>query len=105
MEWVFSCMMGVSMEGENCFRIAPMPGGSFTHAAMTYDSLFGSVTVQWDKMEDGYRYHIVIPANCRAKVYLPEKGGSTQRVQRSHGGDLLEKEWVILESGTYDIEK
>ena len=93
------------MEEENCFRIAPMPGGSFTHAAMTYDSLFGSVTVQWDKIEEGYRYHIVIPANCRAKVFLPEKGGSTRRVQRAHGEDLHENEWVILESGTYDIEK
>ncbi len=71
LEWVFSEMCGVSVAGENRFAIAPVPGGHFTKASLTWDSPFGAVTCAWEKGEEGYRYQIRIPANATAEVSLP----------------------------------
>lgn len=70
-EWLFTTMCGVQMEGENRFTIAPRPGGHFTHAGLSYDSVYGTVKSGW-KREDGRTvYTVTIPANCTAQVTLP----------------------------------
>ena len=70
-EWVFEKMCGIKVDGENHFRIAPVPGGHFIHAGMTYDSVYGRVGCSWKKNEDGsYAYEIVIPSNTTAVVSL-----------------------------------
>jgi len=71
MEWVFSVMCGVQIAGENRYRIAPVPGGSFTHASFSYRSIYGTVSVSWKKQGEGYSYEISIPANCTAELVLP----------------------------------
>lgn len=78
MEWVFNTMCGIKVEGENHFAIAPVPGGSFTHASLTYKSIYGTVNSSWKKEESGegegvITYHITIPANCSADVCLQGK--------------------------------
>ena len=71
-EWVFNEMCGVKVAGENQFVIAPHPGGSFTHADFTYDSIYGSVTSGWKKNEnDEFVYTIKVPSNCTALIILP----------------------------------
>ncbi|MDC7277934.1 glycoside hydrolase family 78 protein [Butyrivibrio fibrisolvens] len=85
-EWVFDEMCGVKMDGENHFVIAPHPGGSFTNASFSYDSIYGTVTSSWKKKEDGtYEYHIEIPSNTTAQIILP--GQDTR----------------VLECGSYDL--
>ena len=44
LEWVFSKMCGLTVAGENKFRIAPMPGGNFSFAKTEYQSIFGKVS-------------------------------------------------------------
>lgn len=71
-EWVFDEMCGIKMAGENHFVIAPIPGGHFSHAGMTYDSVYGKVGCSWKKYADGtYAYHILVPPNTTAEVSLP----------------------------------
>ena len=71
-EWVFEKMCGIAIDGENHFLIAPNPGGQFTHAGMTYDSVYGTVSCSWKKNEAGkFNYEISIPANTSAKIVLP----------------------------------
>lgn len=71
-EWVFEKMCGIKVTGENQFTIAPNPGGHFTHAGMSYDSIYGTVSCKWSKNEDGsYSYEISVPANTKALVKLP----------------------------------
>ena len=71
-EWVFEKMCGIKVTGENEFTILPNPGGSFTYASMTYDSVYGTVGCRWEKNEDGtYSYEISLPANTKALVKLP----------------------------------
>lgn len=70
-EWIFSRMCGVRISGENTFTIAPVPGGSITHAGLTWNSIYGSVSCRWVRTEGRTDYDITIPANTTAKVVLP----------------------------------
>ena len=72
LEWVFSKMCGISVSGENKFKIAPLPGGKFTFAKTSYTSVYGKVSCGWQKTEKGWEYAVTIPANCTAEVILPD---------------------------------
>ena len=74
-EWLFGAMCGIKLNGENRFKIAPLPGGHFTHAEASYQSQFGKVASGWNKTEDGWEFTVTVPANCTAEVKLP--GGIT----------------------------
>ena len=72
-EWLFSTMCGIRVDGCNHFTVAPHPGGHFTHAKAAYNSVYGKVVSGWEKTPDGWRYTITIPANCTATLCLPGK--------------------------------
>ena len=79
-EWLFKEMCGIHVDGENRFVIAPKPGGHFTFASAEYKSVYGAVRSGWEKTENGWRYHIEIPANCTAEVELPD--GTKKTLQK-----------------------
>ena len=70
-EWLFSVMCGIRVDGADRFVIAPQPGGSFTHAEAVYNSVYGLVGSKWEKKDGKTVYIIVVPANCRAEIRLP----------------------------------
>ena len=71
-QWIFEDMCGIKIDGENSFVIAPKPGGHFTFAKFSYDSVYGTVSCRWDKQEDeSYNYKIEVPANTKARILLP----------------------------------
>lgn len=72
LEWVFSKMCGITVAGENKFRIAPMPGGNFSFAKTEYQSIFGKVSCGWKKTKNGWEYTVSVPANTTAEVILPD---------------------------------
>lgn len=72
LEWVFSKMCGITVAGENKFRIAPMPGGRFSFVKTTYKSVYGEVTSGWEKTESGWKYFFCVPSNTMAEVVLPD---------------------------------
>lgn len=72
-QWLFESMCGIQVSEENTFILAPKPGGHFTHAKAEYNSVYGKVISGWKKQDDGsYMYEVVVPANTRAKVILPD---------------------------------
>ena len=71
-EWLFKTMCGIRVDGENHFLIAPRPGGHFTYAKASYDSVFGRVESGWHKKEGTCVFDITIPANCTAEIVLPK---------------------------------
>ena len=77
-EWLFSTMCGIRVDGENRFTIAPKPGGRFTHAAAAYTSVFGRVESKWERKDGRTTYTITVPANCEATILLPS--GRTETV-------------------------
>lgn len=73
-QWVFEDMCGIKVDGENHFVIAPNPGGHFSFAEFSYDSVYGTVSCRWEKKGDGtYAYKIIVPAGTTADVKLPGK--------------------------------
>ncbi|MBR6406149.1 MAG: family 78 glycoside hydrolase catalytic domain [Lachnospiraceae bacterium] len=70
-EWLFSTMCGIRVDGENHFTIAPVPGGGLTHAEASYNSVFGKAESRWERREGKTVYTITVPANCTAEVKLP----------------------------------
>ncbi len=70
-EWIFSRLCGVRVCGENAFAIAPLAGGSLTHAELKWKSPYGTVVSRWQRGEQGTTYHFEIPANTRAHLTLP----------------------------------
>ncbi len=78
--WLFDTMCGIQVEGENRFVIKPRPGGRFTHAKAEYDSVYGRVGSAWEKTDAGAEFTISIPANCTARVVLPDGSEREQGV-------------------------
>jgi alpha-L-rhamnosidase len=70
-EWLFKTMCGIRVDGENHFIISPKPGGSFTYAKASYESIYGMVACGWEKTETGFALTVQIPANTEAMIQLP----------------------------------
>jgi len=51
--------------------IKPSIVGDLTYADTSYESMYGKVVVNWKKEDKGATFHIEIPVNTTAKVYLP----------------------------------
>ena len=77
-QWVFDTMCGIRVDGENHFTIAPRPGGHFTHAGLSYDSVYGTVSCTWHRENDKTVYTVALPANTTADLRLPD--GTTETV-------------------------
>lgn len=76
--------------------IKPVPVGDLTFANTQYESMYGNVVVNWKKEEKGATFHIEIPINTTAKVYLP----ATSKEGIYESGVLAEKGENITFIGT-----
>lgn len=65
-EWLFSRMCGIRISGENRFEISPLVGGSLTHAACTYKSIYGTVSSGWERTGEKTVYTVSVPAGTEA---------------------------------------
>jgi alpha-L-rhamnosidase len=77
-EWLFTTMCGIRVDGENHFTVAPQPGGHFTHAEASYNSVFGRIASGWERKDGKTTYTVDVPANCEAEIVLPS--GRTETV-------------------------
>ncbi|MBQ6235832.1 MAG: family 78 glycoside hydrolase catalytic domain [Clostridia bacterium] len=77
-EWLFSTMCGVRVDGDNHFTVAPKPGGHFTEAQASYVSVFGRIESKWERRDGKTTYTIDVPSNCEATILLPS--GRTETV-------------------------
>lgn len=57
--------------GMQHFLIKPATVGDLTHANTEYQSMYGKVVVNWKKEGKGAKFHIEVPMNTTAEVYLP----------------------------------
>ncbi|MBQ6331535.1 MAG: family 78 glycoside hydrolase catalytic domain [Clostridia bacterium] len=77
-EWLFDTVAGIRVDGENHFVIAPIPGGTLTHAEASYLSPYGKVESRWERTESGTTFTVTVPANTTAEVRLPN--GRTEQI-------------------------
>jgi len=71
-QWLFDTVAGIRVTGERRFAIAPVPGGSVTHASASYLSPYGSVASRWELTDAGFALTVEVPANTTALVTLPD---------------------------------
>jgi alpha-L-rhamnosidase len=57
--------------GMQNFIIKPSPVGDLTYANTSYESMYGNIVVNWKKTGTVATFHIEIPANTTAKVFIP----------------------------------
>ncbi len=57
--------------GMQNFMIKPAPVGDLKFANTSYESMYGSIISNWEKYEEGATFHIEIPVNTTAKVFIP----------------------------------
>ncbi|WP_345192458.1 family 78 glycoside hydrolase catalytic domain [Algibacter agarivorans] len=57
--------------GMQHFIVKPAPVGDLTYANTEYESMYGNIVVNWKKTETDALFHIEIPVNTSAKVYIP----------------------------------
>ncbi|KAA5824843.1 Bacterial alpha-L-rhamnosidase [Algibacter amylolyticus] len=76
--------------------IKPAPVGDLTYANTAYESMYGNVVVNWTKKANTATFHIEVPVNTTAKVYLP----ATDKNSITEGGALAENSEYISYVGT-----
>ncbi|SEQ76995.1 alpha-L-rhamnosidase [Hyunsoonleella jejuensis] len=98
--------------------IKPAVVGDLTFANTEYQSMYGKVVVNWKKEDNGASFHIEIPANTSAKVYLPSNDKhdiyeGEQLAEKSEGVEYVGSEkneavgnYIIynVASGVYDFK-
>ncbi len=70
--WLFDTCCGIKMgTNPNSFVIAPLPGGTLTHAKASYLSVYGKIECGWEKQDGKICFTIRVPANTTAEIRLP----------------------------------
>ena len=110
-EWFFHDLLGIGVEADGAgFRksiIKPMPVGDLKWVKGSYETVSGTISVEWKKENGSFALKISIPANTSATVYLPAKAEklvteSGKRAVKSKGIKFLrmEKDRAVYEVGS-----
>jgi alpha-L-rhamnosidase len=84
-EWMYRVMAGIEIDeeapGYKHILIQPRPGGGFTRVKAGHETMYGRVGSEWTVNDGQFELAILVPANTRATVRLPE--ASVARVTES----------------------
>ena len=87
--WMLEYQAGIQRDGMSGFRsfiLQPTPGGHFTSLCASYDSIYGTITSEWEAKDGGMtRYRAVVPANTAATLYLPVSEEKAERFRNTEG--------------------
>ena len=73
--WMFGVVAGIDTEGPGYKRIIirPEPGGGFSYAKASYESIHGKIISDWQIEGRKFTLNVTIPANTTATVYVPAR--------------------------------
>lgn len=113
-QWMYEYQLGITSGqcGYKHFLLQPMVGNGYISLSGSYDSNYGTIYSKWKADGNGHmmEYHVTIPANTSATLYLPiigkdihfgETKGTTFEGQIMHNGVRTAK--YELQSGTYNF--
>ncbi|MFN0214931.1 MAG: family 78 glycoside hydrolase catalytic domain [Saprospiraceae bacterium] len=102
-DWMYRVMAGLDTEtnapGYKAIRIQPHPGGGFTEAAATLQTLYGQVSSRWRQEGNGLTINVEIPGNTTATILLPASDASLVKEGGKPLTDLPEIKVVGAENG------
>ena len=84
-EWFFNSLVGIrpyaastlenqqnkSKQGYQKFIIAPQPVGDLKFVKSSYETLYGTIVVDWARQDGTFTLNVSVPVNATAVVYLP----------------------------------
>ena len=85
-EWFFNSLVGIRSylsrpitlnevgkvkHGYQKFRIAPTPVGDLKYVNSSYETLYGTITVDWTRENGQFKLNLSVPVNTIAVVMLP----------------------------------
>lgn len=96
-EWIYTGIAGIKnlekTPGYQKFRIQPELGGELKAVEFLYDSMHGRIISGWKKKRGEVEYHLMIPVNSRAEVFL-------------EGREILENGKPVVEGdGIFKVKK
>ena len=72
-EWFFHSLVGIRPleQGYQKFIIAPKPVGDLKYVKSSYETLYGTIVVDWSRKNGTFTLNVSVPVNTTALVYLP----------------------------------
>ena len=79
--WKYSYLAGIANADGSCgyrkIKLKPYIPSKLDHVECSYESIYGTIGSSWRKMDgDRLEWHITIPPNTSAEVWIPQKSGS-----------------------------
>lgn len=71
-EWLYRVVAGIDAlaPGYKTIALRPRPGGGYTNAEATYQSVNGLISSSWKVTENGTMYQFTVPVNTKASLEL-----------------------------------
>jgi alpha-L-rhamnosidase len=99
-EWFYRSLLGINAAspGFEKIIIKPQPVADLSWAKGSYQSIRGTIVSEWKKEKNNFTFHVVIPSNCKATIYIPsnlndtitENGKPVQTSKSTNGYSLVE---------------
>jgi alpha-L-rhamnosidase len=115
-EWIWRVLVGINPDeanpGYKHFIIRPQPGAGLSWLKGSYESIYGTISCNWNFNDNLFQCNVTIPVNTSATIYLPAKDElsileSNREVADNKNLKILGKEngFVLLEvnSGNYSF--
>jgi len=78
--WLYAVVGGIDLDperpGYKHIMMHPRPGGDLTHATAELHSIYGLIRSIWQWENGIFEWHITVPANTSATVYIPATEGA-----------------------------
>lgn len=88
--WMYAVIGGIELDPRQPaykkFVMHPQVGGGLTHAAVEYQSMYGTIRSEWNLQKDLFDWRMTIPPNTSATVYVPAQHVS----QVKENGQVIE---------------
>ena len=107
--WLFGIVAGIDTDGPGYKRIIirPRPGGGFSYAKASYESIHGKIVSDWKIEGRTFTLNVTIPANTTATVYVPARDPEsvTESGRPAAGSESvrflkMEEDTVVYEVGS-----
>ncbi len=98
-QWLFQYVGGIDTDGPGFRKIVLRPhlGQGLDFVNARYRSICGEIVSEWRQEDDGLRWHVVVPANVSATVYVPAAGSDAitvdgQPLEQATGVEVIRQE-------------
>lgn len=113
MEWFYNGLAGISQDSNSIaykhVLIRPQVVGNIDSATASFQSPYGLIKSSWKKTGNSFSLQVVIPANTKATVQLPNKNHSLIKmngavVDKDKIKQVIDISVTSVGSGEYDFE-